>query len=386
MSLESDLRRSRDGSLRATRRDTSAAPAVLVADGGLGQSRSALAAVRALGQVGYQVAVTVSGRYSLAAASRYCSRVVHTPTADEPGFATAVRAETRRRNYVGVLPASDTAILALSAPGRRLVDKEILSRLAAAAGLSVPVGRTFRTVADLLSAAGGLDYPCVVKAAAKTSMNMPPAQRMDRPGELVHLRDATGPFIVQPYLPGAMHAVAGVMWQGRMVAAVHQSYLRLWPPVLGDACAAITTAPDRELEEKLEGLLADFDGIFQAEFVGSTLLDLNPRVYGSMSLAVSAGVNLVDIYLALLRGEEVPTVRARAGVHYRWREGDARHLLRGRHGRLAVTAAVSELRQLVTGRSARLLDPGPGIARFRYVLHRVRARASVSARAISDRR
>jgi hypothetical protein len=350
-------------------------PWVLVVDGGSGQNRSAVAAVRALGLAGYRAAVTVSGRYSLAASSRFCRRSVPTPLAGQEGFAAAVQAETAARPYLATLPASDAAILALSAAGQELVDKTVLAERAADAGLSVPTSQRFAGIEDLLAQADRLDYPCVVKAAVKPSTCQRPARDVTGPEGLVALRDASGPFIVQPFVPGEMHSTAGVMWRGRLVAAVHQRHLRLWPPVCGDACAALTTAPDRDLEEKLEHLLSDYDGIFQAEFVGPYLLDLNPRVYGSMLLAVSAGVNPVRAYCALVLGAPVPLLRGRAGVRYRWWEGELRHVIRHRRrGQPILATGLRELRSIRVPSARPPLDPGPTVTRLRYALNQRRQR------------
>ena len=48
---------------------------------------------------------------------------------------------------------------------------------------------------------------------------------------------ADGPVLVQPYLTAGIRAVAGVAWHGRLAAAVHQRYLRSWPPACGTSSA-----------------------------------------------------------------------------------------------------------------------------------------------------
>ena len=92
-------------------------PWVLVSEGLSGQSRCTVAAARALHTVGYDVAVTVSGGISMAAASRACARRVSVPLADEhPGaYAAAVRDEMARNGYAAILPTSDAALIALDA-------------------------------------------------------------------------------------------------------------------------------------------------------------------------------------------------------------------------------------------------------------------------------
>jgi predicted ATP-grasp superfamily ATP-dependent carboligase len=74
--------------------------------------------------------------------------------------------------------------------------------------------------------------------------------------------------------------------------------------------------------------LVEWSGIFQVQFVtngrGRFLIDLNPRMYGSLALAVAAGPNLPALWAALLLGERVvPVTGYRIGVHYRSEERDA---------------------------------------------------------------
>lgn len=346
-------------------------PWVLVTDGGSGQGRSAVAAVRALASGGYRAAVTVSGGASLAAASRSCSRVVCVaPVEDAAAYAAAVRAEVAARPYLAVLGASDAALLALGAPVGHLVDKARLARGAERVGLAAPPTREFPSLDALLAAADALDYPIALKPTVSRS----PARRVGSAVELARLggRAAlSGPVLVQPYLDAPMSSVAGVVWQGRLVAGVAQRYLRTWPVECGTASAAVTVSPDPDLEQRLVRLLEGYDGLFQAQFVGSWLLDLNPRVYGSLPLAVSAGANLVAVYCDLLRGRDVRPVRGRPGVAYRWLEGELRHAAWGvREGRLGAGPALRLLRP-VRGAAhsvASLRDPGPALARARYVL------------------
>lgn len=343
---------------------------VLVTDGTSGQNRSALAAVRALGAAGYNAAVTVSGPGpSIAAASRFCGRVVRVPPADDPGYADAVRSEAAAHDYLTVLPASDAGMQALQAPGRHLLDKYRLEALAREAGFQVPHGRPFEHFECLRAAADELDYPCVVKPTLRTGSQHVSARRFESAEHLRQAPHMPGLLLVQRVVDAGMHSVGGVMWKGRLVSAVHQRHDRLWPPLAGDACYAVTTAPDPSLEEKLERLLVGYDGVFQAEFAGPCLLDVNPRVYGSLPLAVAAGINPVSVYCDLIRGIDVPPSRARPGVRYHWWEGDLRHVasrwqsgeLTIRHGvrALGIGSALNRYRPV-------LRDPKPSLSRTWY--------------------
>lgn len=356
--------------------DAGVSPWVLVVDSGIGQNRTALAAVRALAEAGYRPAVTTFGKPGLAAVSRYCQRVVYTPRVDSPDFATAVGTEAAAHPYLGVLPTTDAALVALSAAGAEFVDKARLAERAAQAGLRMPGGRTFDSARSLINAADELHYPVVVKPSLKSRLAHRPALRVRSSSELFRYGDAAGPFMVQPYIDGEMHSVAGVMWQGRLVAAVHQRHLRIWPSVCGDACAAVTTSADAALNDKVQRLLTGYDGIFQAEFVNDYLLDVNPRVYGSLPLATAAGANLVGLYWDLVREQVSRPVSPRVGVKYCWWEGDARHVLSGwRQGQITTAEAATAL---PAGAAASALaeildDPRPVISRVRYAYSARRA-------------
>ncbi|MDQ4144907.1 MAG: ATP-grasp domain-containing protein, partial [Actinomycetota bacterium] len=335
-----------------------------------GQARSSLAAVRALAAAGYRPAVTVSGRFSIAAASRHSSRSLKVPPVGTPGYAEAVQAELAER-YLTVLPASDAALLALGAPVDHLVDKVLLAQGAARAGLQMPPSRAFASTEALLSNAEGLDYPIVLKPSVKTTASPSYARRVVSAAELSSAAVGGGPFVVQPYISDYLHAVAGIAWKGELVAALHQRYLRTWPRDCGVACAAQTVEPDENLEGHLVRLLDGYNGIFQAQFAGNYLLDLNPRVYGSLPLAVAAGVNLPGLYCALVSGKRVAPVRARTGVFFRWIEGDLRHAWSAiRERDKKVTDILRDLRphRRTAHSTESFTDPGPMLSRLLYAL------------------
>lgn len=343
---------------------------MLVTDGGDGQARSSLAAVRALAAGGYRPAVTVSARWSLAASSRYCARRVPVPPVTEPGYVEGVRAELAARPYLTTLAASDAALLALGVPVRHLVDKAELVHRAREAGLEMPPTRLFASRPELLDASD-LELPFVLKPAISTY----PAVLVRSKDELAKAARRDGRFIVQQYVRENLRAAAGVVWGGRLVAMVHQRYFRTWPAECGTACAAQTTEPDLELEQRLLRLLDGYEGVFQAQLAGNHLLDLNPRVYGSLPLAVAAGANLPALYCDLVRGGDVDTVRARPRVFYRWLEGDLRHMAWALHpGRRVVGSALKMLRpHRGTAHSTESLrDPMPMVARLRHAATRRR--------------
>jgi predicted ATP-grasp superfamily ATP-dependent carboligase len=346
----------------------------LVMDHVDGRSRSAVAAVRALAAAGYRPLVTVTGGPSAAGASRSCGGVLRTPHPSSPDFRDAVEGHLAAHPGAAVLAASDAVLVALDLPGAHLVDKAVLSKLAAAAGLSVPPTREFASGADLLEEAERLEYPLVVKAAVKTRTGED-ARRVDSARELPGALEAmSGSVVVQPFASGVMRAVSGVIADGELRAAVHQRYVRIWPADCGTASAAVTIEPDHDLEARLPQLLDGHTGVFQVQLVGDHVIDVNPRVYGSLPLAVAAGANLPAIACAAAAGEPgTGVVRGRPGVRYRWLEGDLRRVLDDvRHGSLTVRDAGRALRpHRGTAHSVESLrDPGPTLVRVLDVARR----------------
>ena len=284
------------------------------------------------------------------------------------------------RDYdIGLLmPTSDMALVALGLPGRHLVDKAVMAHRAQTAELGVAESRTFSDGSSLLAAATELHYPVAVKSATKDAHQSFPVWRADGPEDLARLGGRRAPIFVEEWITGEQTAVAGVIWGGRLRAVVHQRYLRTWPPECGVSCFAATIPHDPELEARIVRLLDGHDGLFQCQFIDGRLHDVNPRAYGSVALAVHAGVNLPAIVAGLTDGQEVglhEPVRARPDVHYRWLEGDVRHLLsRWRSDEASLAESVLGLKPIRgTGHPDLVIsDPCPSVARVAYAVRRGR--------------
>ncbi len=347
---------------------------VLVTDGREGRGRDVVAAVRGLWAGGYAPSVTVLTHSWRSAPSRYCARRIQVPSGTGPAYVGAIRRELECGRYLTVLPASEEALVALGVSVPDLLDKTKLNARAENAGLPVPQSRVFGSRAEIRTAAGTLSYPIVVKPTTRRYW----AFRAGHPDQLLSGIVEDGPVLVQPYIDEPMHVVSGVVWEGRLIAAVHERWLRIWPLHCGLASAAETVAPDVELERRLVALLSGYQGLFCAQFVGPYLIDLNLRIHSSHPLAVAAGVNLVARYCDLLRGKAMVPVRAEAGVFYRWLEGDLRHVARElRDGRTSMAQAVRALRPRggTAHSTESLRDPLPMAERIVEAAERLPGRA-----------
>jgi predicted ATP-grasp superfamily ATP-dependent carboligase len=364
-------------------------------------SYGVLAALRALRAAGYApwLAVTAAGAYG--ARSRARAGLVRTaPPAQQPEhYVAELAAAAQRIGAAAVLPGTDRSLLALAghddafgattlgvpdlATVRAATDKSALAELAARAGLATPP--TVAVAAGDRDAIRGLSLPAIVKAPriGAGAAVAAPARRVQTPAELERALEQPGggDMLVQPYISGWLGAVAGVAWRGELVCAVHQRSLRIYPPEAGISAFAETVARDAELERGVGALLSElrWSGLFQAQFLHPAdgeayLIDLNPRAYGSLALAIAAGANLPAIWAQLLLGGQPSTADYRAGVGFRSEERDAGALAAaiGRRDWAAVrdtlaprrgTAyAVFSLRDpLPFLRSVRRLAKGPGL-------------------------
>lgn len=303
-------------------------------------------------------------------------------------------AELARDRYAAVIPGSDAALRALSrhrdtleplvplglpspAAIERALDKLILLELAARHGLDAPASRVCPEASELAACADEVGYPLMLKPAR--SVNVDGAWHtqlsviVGTPGELAAARDRLdAPYTLQRFHEGApVVSVAGVIDDGSLLGTAVARYTRTWPPQAGSASASITIVPPPGLVERCRALLAEIGwrGIFELEFLEledgrHAAIDLNPRVYGSMSLAIAAGANLPAIWVARLQGVAPHPVVARPGVRYRWEEGEVRAVLRAAlRGRMREFLGVVRPRRDTVWALSRPTDPGPLLAR-----------------------
>ncbi|MDX6631210.1 MAG: hypothetical protein QOH00_3456 [Gaiellales bacterium] len=369
-------------------------PRVLITDG---EQRAVVAAVRGLARAGYAVTATASSSPAAAQWSRDCARRLHAPSANADGGAAlvdAVRHELEREQYVAVVPGSDAALRAFSrhrgqlepltrlglpaeSATERAFDKLLLLDEAERHGLAGPVSHTCAALADLPACGREVGYPLMLKPARSVRVDGPWRQQQSvivrGPGELA-AASATlaAPWTLQRFHEGApVVSVAGVIDDGTLRGTAVARYARTWPPQAGSASASVTIVPPHGLVERSRDLLAviGWRGIFELEFLEladgrHATIDLNPRVYGSMALAIAAGANLPAIWVGLLQGDRRAPVMARPGVHYRWEEGEVRAVLRAAvRGRIGDLLSVVRPRRHTVWALTRAADPGPILAR-----------------------
>ena len=372
---------------------------------------SSLAGVRDLGRAGLRVLALANARTASGVWSRYATLSATAPDSDDdaraflrrvgnladahgpfvfyPSGESAIHAVLEHRDE---LPSSAILPFASLDALKPLRDKRELSRLAAAVGLTTPATVMEATAGEIGVAPPPL--PFVVKQVLpegslnKRTRIIETRSQLDA---LLAIVPPDEPLLIQERAEGPLIGLALVLdTAGRLVARFQQFAHRLWPVDAGGSTLAESMAPDQDLVERSTRMLADtgFSGLAQLQFLrtsrGPALIDVNPRYYGSMSLASASGINLAEIWHSVVTGRPVSSPPPyRLGVSYRWLEGDFSAAMNGSPERLLARKPKPK-----SGQAWAPDDPVPGVvvagkaigARVRQRLHGAVATAAALRR------
>jgi predicted ATP-grasp superfamily ATP-dependent carboligase len=330
---------------------------VLVTDG---EQRAALAVVRSLGKAGYAPIVCSRDARSLAGVSRYAAASVHVPDplTRAAEFTTAVAAAVREHRVRVVVPVTEPSSFALLGASavlgdaviagpeldafRAISDKEHMLGVARDVGLATPAQlrlarRDDVAAADLTS----LRYPVVLKptrsvrgGAIHSVAYATDIQTLrDR---LAALPESAYPLLVQQRIVGPGTGVFLLRWDGRIVATFAHERIRETPPSGGASVYSQSVAAHPDLVDGATRLLERFAwrGVAMIELkrdaaTGTAyVMEVNGRLWGSLQLAIDAGVDFPALLVDAALGRAVaqpPTYQE--GVRLRWWWGDVNHLL-----------------------------------------------------------
>lgn len=329
-----------------------------------GEERATLAVVRALGREGIPVTVGSIDPRSLAGSSRYCARTVcyPSPLEDVEAFQAAVLKEVQGGRYGVLLPVTDVTTLLvaqmhttlapfvqLPTPAAKQIqlaqDKRHVLVVAKQLGIACPETFCFEEGGGLADFGRRVRYPVVIK---------PRFSRYLRNGRWVfgHVHYAHDPEalvtryeesrreipdpLLQEKIEGHGQGVFLLVWNGELKAAFCHRRLREKPPWGGVSVYRESIAPDKGLVEKSFALLRalEWQGPAMVEFKvdrrdgQAKLMEVNGRFWGSLQLAIDAGMNFPLLLYRLLCGENVPAqFDYRIGTKSRWLLGDLDQLL-----------------------------------------------------------
>lgn len=335
---------------------------VLITDG---NERAALAVTRALGREKVEVIVGAESQRSLAGSSRYCRQTIIYPSPyQEPERFIATLMEAVRNHRVDALiPLSDIAMHVLGpeqdqferythfpAPSalafQEISDKYRLMQQAVAQGVAIPEtifvpdGRVEGIVQRIV------DFPVVVKPGCSlvkddNCWTKTIVCYAESPEELLRLyRDKSylrQPSLIQRRVIGEGQGLFVLMQEGTPLGMFAHRRVRERPPSGGVSVLRESIALPKSMVEATLKLLqpVKWHGVAMVEFKVDAatqrplLMEINGRFWGSLQLAIDAGVNFPLHLLNMSMGgcATIPENAYRVGVKSRWLLGDLDQLL-----------------------------------------------------------
>jgi predicted ATP-grasp superfamily ATP-dependent carboligase len=275
-----------------------------------GFQRKTLAAVRALGRGGYSVGVGEVTRWAPSLSSRYAREAWVYPSRPVDWLVE------RSNRWKVLMPMEEELLLSV-------MDRadEFSCQLPFPSSDRIRLVRDKAWVAAQPEAPAVVDRaPCVIKPRVGSGSRGRIYCETDR--ELKRHLDET--MVAQERVEGEARCVSLLYdMEGVLSAAFVHCRLHEYP-VDGGPSTLRESIRDEALVERACAVVdrVGWQGVIQLEFKGEYLLDINPRFWGSLNLAVEAGVNFPDLLLRVAMGEKVGKFDYRVGVRSIWKTGE----------------------------------------------------------------
>ena len=336
-----------------------------------GDQRPALAVTRSLGRRGISVVVGEERSVSLASSSRFSSRHVTYPSPyrDREAFGRFVVELVERESIDVVIPVSDVTTRAIGERQQAIrrhsgvavppleafdfvSDKWWLLQRAAACGISIPRTQLVAGGADVQRILPAVTFPVVVKPARSrirtdTGWLKASVHYADSESDLLRLYRETPylachPSLIQERITGCGTGIFVLFDRGRPLASFAHRRIREKPPSGGVSVLCESVAVEPELFDQADRLLGPlgWHGVAMVEYKRdrqtgqSVLMEVNGRFWGSLQLAVDAGVDFPYLTYQLALGAPLDRPPSYlVGARSRWLLGDVDHLLLRLFGR-----------------------------------------------------
>jgi predicted ATP-grasp superfamily ATP-dependent carboligase len=310
-----------------------------------GQQRKTLAAVRSLGGQGDQVFVADETRFSTSRFSRYCHRGLLSPPPDQTDQYWTWLLDVQRRHDLEVLLPMDDLTTALAVERQHQLpyltllptaeqfavgrDKAKTAALAARAGVRSPRTTEARSLAEAETALERLGTSAVLKARVSAG-----GRGIFFVADAAGVRSAWakahaewGGFLVQERIPLGRKFDVCLLFgaSGDLRASFVQEELR-WFPLEHGASTLQESVSRPDLVALALQLLSPIGwrGPVEVEFMldaagEPVLMEINPRFWASLALAIRCGVDFPRLTAALAAGRSVSGPDSYPlGVRCRW--------------------------------------------------------------------
>lgn len=337
-------------STSAARRPDPAAPgvagcSVLISDE---HYKHSLGIVRHLGRLGAQVSLLAASRDSLACRSKYCRNVILSSSPVLDSLVQATLQVVRDRTFDLVIPVSFPMTLALARRRDQLLpythlqlaDSAAIERAASkprmlelAESIGVPVPKTILST-ELHQHARKLSFPLVIKPQTESPGRAPLCYARDW-RELESILsgesgtrpvDCAGPSLVQEFIPGCGCGFFATYQNGVCKRIFMHRRVREYP-ARGGVSSCAESFYDPKLEAYGRSMLdaLRWHGVAMVEFRRDSgdgeykLMEVNPKFWGSLDLALAAGADFPGDLCEMALGKRLRySGRYRRNLRFHW--------------------------------------------------------------------
>jgi predicted ATP-grasp superfamily ATP-dependent carboligase len=316
---------------------------VLVTDG---RAPATLAIARSLGQRGIEVHCGECFKYNLSSFSKYVTDQVRYPSPDdEPeAFVDRLTEVVRTGDYEMVFPVRDETTLLIADHQDRLSewtrlylasreaittlnDKGETVKLARQAGVPVPT-TYFPEEMSIDRIKRQAEYPVLIRPRESSGSRgiLPVESAAGFDDAYTQVEAEYGTPMIQEYVDKTGYSTACVMLDERQREVASFSYERLKEyPLSGGPTVVGVSTDDEEVKSHARTLLQEvsWKGAAEVEFIldetGSPrLLEVNPRFWTPLQLAISSGVDFPYLIWQSAHGCDEYVDEYECGVTYRW--------------------------------------------------------------------
>jgi predicted ATP-grasp superfamily ATP-dependent carboligase len=381
---------------------------VLVTDGAY---KHTLAIVRSLGRHNIEVGVLASSSDALSFHSRYCSRAIFCPPPDkEDVFIEFLLHLLPRQQADLLIPVGYRSVEAISKHKDELkkytsielpehqkvriaLDKKSTYQLSESTGVPYPKTIYPQGQGEIERLASDLSYPVVIKHQRETAGEKRVYYALDQEQLIEKYREiclAASPSeaspMIQEYIRGRGYGFFALYQQGLCKRIFMHRRVRETPPT-GGASTCSESYYHEQLKEYGQRLLdaLNWHGVAMVEFKLDErdgqfkLMEINPKFWGSLDLALAAGVDFPYYLCEMSAGKEIAySEDYKSGLRYHWPiHGELQHILKKK------SSLFPFLRDLLNPKvksNLVLYDMKPTLwgvkALFKSLLRRLRRRAS----------
>lgn len=328
---------------------------ILITDGGY---KHTLGAVRFLARNGYQVDAIGSSR-CLSAWSRYLSRISYQQSDFCEEHFERFLHFLREERYDVILPIGAKSVKLIAYHRNEIenyckvpiadydkisicLEKTKTYSLAHDIGLNVPETWSFSSVEELTNNLQDIIFPVVVKGDSEIVKDKPMyAFNKDELLDILKIWGSNIRFfkkifpIIQQYIEGSGYGFFALYQNGVCKRIFMHKRIRQTPPSGGASCCAVSIFEEDLKQAGMHILDAlDWHGVAMVEFKREIhtgklyLMEINPKFWGSLDLALASGVNFPALAVRMAMGEDIQcSEKYQIGLRFHWPlDGEFEHI------------------------------------------------------------